>query len=132
VGGTYCAAVKPRDRWTSIGLFVAAAVAWVAAIYVMTTYDPRESAIALLAGGMLLGTAVALTVAPVLWIAAYMASRQIGYRGAWAKAARRAALLGLVVATLIVMRAQGAFSLPIVLFVVTMAVLVELTLSLRG
>jgi hypothetical protein len=132
VSGTYGAAVKSRDRWTSIGLFGGAAIAWLAATYLMTTYDPRESAIALLAGAALLGTAVALTVAPVLWIGAYMMSRQIGYIGAWGRAGRRAALLGLVVATLIVMRAQGAFSLPIVVFVVAMAVLVELTLSLRG
>jgi hypothetical protein len=98
----------------------------------MTTFDPRDSAVALLAGAGMLGTALALTVAPVLWIAIYVNYRNIGYRGSWPRAGRRAALTGLVVATLIVMRAQGAFSLPIVLFVVTMAVLVELTLSLRN
>jgi hypothetical protein len=129
---TYRPWVKSRDRWISVGLFGAAAVAWVAAIYVMTTYDPRETGVALLAGAGALGAALALTVAPVLWIAVYVNYRQIGYRGSWGRAGRRAALIGLVVATLVVMRAQGAFSLPIVLFVVAMAVLVELTLSLRG
>ncbi|MEO6349025.1 MAG: hypothetical protein ABIP53_00020 [Candidatus Limnocylindrales bacterium] len=123
--------MKSRDRWTSIGLFAAAGLAWVAVIYVITTYDPRDSSVALLVGAGLLGGALALTVAPVLWIATYVSSRRIGYRGAWSRAGRRAALLGLVVATLVVMRAQGAFSVPLVLFVVTMAVLVELTLSLR-
>jgi hypothetical protein len=132
VSGTYRASVKSRDRWTSIGLFAAAALAWMAAIYVMTTYDPRESAVALLAGAVLVGAALALTVAPVLWIATYVSSRQIGYLGSWPRAGRRAALVGLVVATLIVMRAQGTFSLPLVLFVVAMAVLVELTLTLRS
>lgn len=132
MSATYGAAMKSRDRWISIGLFGAAALAWVAAIYVMTSFDPRESGAALLAGAGALGTALALTVAPVLWIAIYVNYRNIGYRGSWPRAGRRAALIGLVVATLIVMRAQGAFSLPIVLFVVTMAVLVELTLSLRG
>jgi hypothetical protein len=58
-------------------------------------------------------------------------TRRIAYRGDWWRALRRAALVGLVATLYIVMRGMGAFSEPLLLFVVVMAVLVELTLSLR-
>jgi hypothetical protein len=74
---------------------------------------------------------VTLTAAPVLWIANFARGRQIAYRGDWGRAIRRASLAGLAVALLVVLRAQGALSTQLALFVVGMAVLVEATLSVR-
>jgi len=97
---------------------------------VLTTVDPRNNSTVVVAGAVLLGTAVALTLAPVLWIATFV-RRRIAYRGAWMRAARRAALCGLVVTLLIILRSQGALSIPMALFVIAMPALVELSLSAR-
>ena len=93
---------------------------------------PDAGATALLAGALLLGAAVALTLAPVLWLFGFVRHNRIAYRGDWWRAFRRAALAGLVVALYVLMRGQGLYSVPLMLFIVAMAVLVELTLSLRG
>jgi hypothetical protein len=67
----------------------------------------------------------------VLWIANFVRTRRIAYRGDWLRAARRAALVGRVVTQLNVQRAQGALTLPLAAFVIGMPLLVELTLSVR-
>ncbi len=67
----------------------------------------------------------------MLWLFGFVRHKQIAYRGDWWRALRRASLAGLVVALYVFMRGQGLFSLPLMLFIVAMAVLVELTLSLR-
>lgn len=123
--------MKRRDRLANISAFALGAVAWAAFGFVIVSYDPRESAVALLAGAVLLGSAVGFTIAPLLWLAGFVRARHIGYIGDWWRAGRRAALIGLVVALIVVLRGQDAFSLPLGLFVVGMAILVELTLSLR-
>lgn len=82
-------------------------------------------------GAVLLGAAVALTLAPILWIAGFVRTRHIAFRGDWLRAARRAALCGLVVTLLVVLRAQGALSAPMAIFVIAMPILVEMTLSVR-
>ena len=96
------------------------------------SFAPTESATSLLAGGLLLGTAVGLTLAPVFWLVSFVRNNRIAYRGSWWRAGRRAALCGLVVSLFVLIRGQGMFSVPLMLFIVAMAVLVELTLSLRG
>lgn len=119
------------DRYANLALFLVAAAAWAGLAYVLVTSYPTDSAGALLAGALLLGGSVAFTVAPLLWLGSYVFSRRIAYRGSWWRAGRRAALSGLVATMFVLMRGQGAFSVPLALFVVAMAVLVELTLSLR-
>ncbi|CAN5742976.1 hypothetical protein BH24CHL5_BH24CHL5_09880 [soil metagenome] len=119
------------DRLASSVLFAAATAAWVAVAYVLTTLDPRRDASALLTGALLLGAAVALTLAPLLWLAVFVRNRRIAYRADWWRATRRAALVGLVVVVFVILRSQEALSLPLALFVAAMAVLVEVTLSLR-
>ena len=99
--------------------------------YVLTTLDPRSDTGIVIGGALLLGGAVAFTVAPVLWIGNFVRQRRIAFRGDWIRAARRAALCGLVVVLLVILRAQGALSPPLAIFVVAMAILVEITLSLR-
>lgn len=120
-----------RDRRTSLALLVAAAAAWGAVAFVLLSFDPTGSAAVLLGGALALGSAVALTLAPLLWLLAFSVGRRIAYRGDWWRAARRAVLVGLVVTSVVLLRGQGMFSLPLALFILVMAVLIELTLSLR-
>jgi hypothetical protein len=85
----------------------------------------------LVAGALLLGTAVTLTVAPLLWIGGFVRTRRIAFRGDWIRAGRRATLLGLVVFLLVLLRAEAALNVPMALFVIGMPVLVEISLSAR-
>ena len=123
--------VNTTDRLANAGLFVAAVSAWAAVGYVFVNRDPRGDATVLLAGALLVGTAMSLTIAPLLWLASFVRHRRIAYRGDWWRAVRRAALVGLVVVTFVLLRSQDALSLPLALFVAAMAVLVEITFSLR-
>jgi hypothetical protein len=97
---------------------------------VLTTVDPSGSSTVVVAGALLLGTAVGLTLTPVLWIATFV-RRRIAYRGAWTRAVRRAALCGLVVTLLVILRSQGALSVPMAMFVIAMPLLVEMSLTAR-
>lgn len=119
------------DRLTNLGLFTVALAAWAVVALVLVTFDPRADAAVLLSGALTIGAAVAGTLAPLLWLVAFALQGRIAYRGDWWRAARRAALVGLIVAIFIVLRGEQALNVPLALFVVAMAVLVELTLSLR-
>ena len=120
-----------RDRLTNVALLAAATAAWGAVAALFVTRSPRGDSDALLTGALLLGAAVALTLAPLAWLAEFARKRNIAYRGDWWVAGRRGALAGLAVVLLVILRGQGAFNLPIALFVVAMAAFVELALSLR-
>lgn len=120
-----------RDRLANIGLLGAAAVAWALLALVFVTLDPRGNAAVLLVGALLAGSAIAATVAPLLWLAGFARGRAIAYRGDWWRALRRGLLVGLVIALFVVLRGQDLLSLPLAAFVIAMAVLVELTLHLR-
>lgn len=124
--------VNPGDRVVNLVLFAFAATAWAALGFLFVNHYPSEGPPAVLAGALLLGGALALTLAPLFWLASFVRSNRIAYRGDWWRAARRAGLAGLVATLFVLMRGQGAFSVPLALFVVAMAVLVELTLSLRS
>lgn len=119
------------DRIANIGLLVGALAAWTTLAYVLLNLDPRSDATALLAGALLIGGATWLSLTPLLWLFGFVRNRRIAYRGDWWRATRRAALIGLVVLLIVILRGQGALSVPLALFVVAMGVLVELTLSLR-
>lgn len=120
-----------RDRLANVALLLAAVGAWAALAYVVLNLDPEGNAAVLLAGALLLGAAVGLTIAPLLWLAGFARAHRIAFRGDWWRAARRAALVGLVVTIFVVLRGQGLLSVPLALFVLAMAVFVEVTLSLR-
>ena len=124
--------VNRADRLLNLSLFVGAGAAWLALASVFLNLYPRESAGALLAGTLLLGASIGLTAAPLFWIGAFVRANHIAYRGSWWWAGRRAALCALVVSLVVLMRGQEVFSAPLAIFIVAMAVLVELTLSLRG
>lgn len=119
------------DRLANLTLFIAAVAAWAGLAYVTVSLDPTGNAGVLLAGALLLGGAISATLAPLFWLGVFVRNRRIAYRADWWRAARRAVLVGLVVIIFVLLRGQQALSLPLAVFVVAMAVLVELTLSLR-
>ena len=63
--------MNSRDRQVNAGLLVAAAVTWAALVYVLVTLSPVGNAAVLLAGALLMGMAVALTLVPLLWLAGF-------------------------------------------------------------
>lgn len=121
--------MESRDRMTNLGLFAAAALAWVLVGLVVTTRDPRTDPVAGLLGAGLMGIAIGLTCIPLFWLAVFGRHQRIAYRGDWFRAARRGSWVAVVVAVFIVLRLQGAFSLPVALFVVVMVAVAEATLS---
>lgn len=68
---------------------------------------------------------VALIAAPFAFLAEFALRRRIVYRGAWARAARRAILAGTAVAVLAGLRLGGALSVPGALFVLLLAAALE-------
>jgi hypothetical protein len=62
-----------------------------------------------------------LLVVPFAFLAEFALRRRIVYRGAWARAARRGVLVGVVIAVLAGLRLGGALSVPTVMFVVLLA-----------
>jgi hypothetical protein len=123
--------VKSVDRLANVGLVALCLAAWAAVVALLVGFDPRANGQVLLAGALGLGFALATSITPLLWLAGFARQGRIAYRGDWWRAVRRAALVGLVVAIFVVLRGEGALNLPLALFVVAMAALVELTLSLR-
>ena len=79
----------------------------------------------LVLGVGLASTAVGLLVAPFAFLGEVMARRRIVYRGAWGRAGRRGTLAGLVVAAMAGLRLADALSVPVALFVLILAGVVE-------
>lgn len=123
--------VYARDRVANLILIVAAVGAWAAVAWLFTTESPVGDSSVQMAGAILLGLAVGATLWPVFWLVGFAQRRRIAHQGDWLRAGRRALLCALVVALLVVLRALDAFSLPIAGFVIVMAGLVELSLTLR-
>lgn len=121
--------MDPRDRTTNLGLFGLAAVAWLLVGLVVTTRDPLTDPGAGLVGAGLMGLAIGLTCIPLFWLVVFGRHGRIAYRGAWIRAVRRGAWVAVVVTVFVVLRLQGAFSLPIVLFVLVIVSVAEATLS---
>jgi hypothetical protein len=121
--------MDPRDRMTNLGLFGLAAVAWILVGLVVSTRDPRSDPGAGLLGAGLMGIAIGLTCVPLFWLVVFGRHGRIAYRGDWVRAVRRGAWVAVVVAVFVVLRLQGAFSLPIVLFVLVIVAVAEATLS---
>jgi hypothetical protein len=75
---------------------------------------------------------VGLLVAPFAFLADFALHRRIVYRGAWWRAGRRAVLAALVVGVLAALRLGGALTVPVLIFIVLLAVVVERFVSSRG
>ncbi len=69
--------------------------------------------------------ATGLLVAPFAFLAEFLARRRIVYRGAWSRAARRATLVAASVAAFAGLRLGNALTVPVGLFILTVAVLTE-------
>ena len=123
--GTTLRPVSARDRTTTAVLVIAAITAWFVVALVFTTVSPERDAVAQLIGALGLGAAVALTLWPLLWTASRTSP------GALVASARRSALAGLVVAILVILRAIDVVTVPVLLFLIIGAVLVEVAFSLR-
>ena len=121
--------METRDRLANLGLFAAAALAWVAVGLVVTTRDPVLDPGAGLAGAIAIGLAVGLTTVPLLWLAVFARHGRIAYRGDWSRAVRRGGWVAGVVALFVALRLQGALQVPIALFVLAMVAIAEATLS---
>jgi hypothetical protein len=120
-----------RDRLANSLVLLAALALWGGVVWVVLNHDPTGDAVVLLLGALLMGGAVALTVIPPFWLAAFVRNRSIAYRGDWWRATRRGLLVGLLITAWVVLLGQEMLSLPLALFILVMVVLVELTLSLR-
>ena len=66
-----------------------------------------------------------LLVTPFAFLGEVMARRRIVYRGAWYRAARRGTLTGLVIAAIAGLHLGGALSVPIAIFVIILAGVIE-------
>jgi hypothetical protein len=117
--------VSARERTITLILVTAAIVAWFVVALVFTAISPVGDAGAQLLGALALGSAVGLTLWPLLW------SANRSHAGALVSAARRSGLVGLVVSILVVLRAIDVVTLPVVIFLVLGAVLVEIAFTLR-
>lgn len=125
--------MSARNRTIVVGLILLAVLAGLLLVAFASGSCPVETAVqpcpqaprnvvivigmAAVSGGLL--------VTPFAFLGEYVARRRIVYRGAWARAARRGVLVGLVVATLAGLRLGGALSVPIAIFVVILAGVAE-------
>ena len=123
--------MEARDRLTNVSVFAAAAFVWLLVGLVVTTRDPLIDTGAGFLGAGLIGLAIGLTVIPLFWLSAFARHRRIAYRGDWIRAVRRGAWVAIIVALLVVLRLQNLFQLPIALFIVTMVLVAEATLSVE-
>jgi len=73
----------------------------------------------------LASASAALLVTPFAFLGEVMARRRIVYRGAWWRAARRGTLIGLFIAALAGLRLGGVLSVPIAIFVIILAGVIE-------
>jgi len=120
-----------RDRATGLALLIAAVAAWAAVAWLLMNRSPVGQPGVQLAGAVAIGGAMAITVWPLFWLASHARQRTIAYRGDWSRAGRRAVIVGLTAAVLVMLRGQSTLSLSLAAFVITLAVLVELALSIR-
>ena len=130
-GAARLGAMELRDRLGNLGLFVAAVVAWSIVALVLTTRDPRLDREAGLLGAGAIGAAAGLTAIPLFWLAVFARNRRVAYRGEWIRAIRRGGWVGAVTAFFVALRVEGAFQLPIALFVLIMVAIAEATMSME-
>ncbi len=117
--------VSARDRTVTLILVSAAIAAWFVVAILFTMVSPVGNAGAQLLGALALGAAVGLTLWPLLW----SASRS--HPGAITASGRRSGLAGLLITILVVLRAIDVVTVPVLLFLVIGAVLVEVAFTLR-
>ena len=123
--------MEVRDRRRNLACFGAALVAWLVVAAIVLTQDPIAKPAAGYAGAVAMGAALGLTTLPLFWLVPFARHRRIAFRGAWARAARRAGWVGAVVALFVIMRLQGLFAPQLALFIVALVLVAETTLSME-
>jgi hypothetical protein len=73
----------------------------------------------------LAATTAGVAVMPFALLAEFAVRRRIIYRGAWARAIRRGLLVGAAIAAIAGLRLGGALSVPVALFVISLAAATE-------
>jgi hypothetical protein len=122
--------MEAKDRVGNILLIGAALAAWLLVAQIVTTTYPNQTATAGLVGAGAVGLACGLTSAPLFWLVPFSLHRRIALIGDWGRALRRAAWVGGLVALFVALRIQDVLSLPIAVFVVVLALLAEIALSI--
>lgn len=79
----------------------------------------------------LASVSAALLVTPFAFLGEVVARRRIVYRGAWWRAGRRGAIVGLVLAALAGLRLADALSVPVALFTILLGGVTEWFLARR-
>jgi hypothetical protein len=117
--------VSARERTITLVLVAAAIAAWLLVAFVLAFISPEGSAGGQLFGAIVFGSAVGLTIWPLLWSASRSAP------GGLATSARRSFLVGSVVSILVIMRAIDVVSTIVIVFIVVGAVVIELAITMR-
>jgi len=117
--------VSATERTITTFLVAAALSAWFAVAFVLAFVSPENDAGAQLAGAIIFGAAVALTLWPLLW------SATRARPGSLTTSARRSLLAGSVVSILVVLRAIDVVSTAFVIFVIAGAIVIEAAVTLR-
>lgn len=120
-----------RDRRTNLAFFAGALAAWLVVGGIVLTRDPVLDPTAGYAGAVMMGAAAGLTTIPLFWLGAFARARRIVYRGAWSRAVRRGAWVGLVTAIFVLLRLQELFQPQLALFIVALVLVAESTLSME-
>ena len=129
--------MSTRDRLDAVALLAAAVCSFaLLAVYASrscpaaTELDPcSAAALHRVVVVALASVSMGLLVAPFAFVAEFAARRRIVYRGAWARAARRALLAGMLVAVLAGLRLGGALSPPVALFVLLVPIVLDTYLT---
>jgi hypothetical protein len=121
--------MEMRDRLANLGIFGSAALVWILVGIVVTVRDPIVDPAAGSIGAGLMGIAVALTSIPLFWLIVFGRHRRIAYRGDWIRAIRRGAWAGLLVTVIVLLRLQEIPILPVAVFMLSLVVVAEATLS---
>lgn len=90
--------------------------------------DARRNVVTVVALAAVSG---ALLVTPFAFLGEIVARRRIVYRGAWWRAGRRGAIVGLVLAALAGLRLADALNVPVVLFTILLGGVTEWFLARR-
>ena len=125
--------MTPRTRVAVAALFLLAILGVVILIAFAGNVCPTDSPDRPCAGAgtnrvvvvALAAASAGLLVVPFALLAEFGARRRILYRGAWARAARRGALVAAAIAALAGLRLGGAISVPAAIFVISLVVVVE-------
>ncbi|MBI2763101.1 MAG: hypothetical protein HYX54_05035 [Chloroflexi bacterium] len=123
--------METRDRRINIGLFIAAAAAWIVVAAIVLTLDPVLIPASGYLGALAIGVAIGLTAMPLFWLVPFARQGRIALRGSWTRAVRRGVWTGLVALLLVVLRLEALFQLPVALFITAMVIVAETTLSME-